>query len=290
MNFNNNSLDPEVLEFYYPNRSKNTRCRAYHAHPQQAQRIHSTHPGAQQQVFQVPFKHVHSVCAGSGNYPTATTSGKAIHEHSLAQQHMGSSEHFHHHPGQHYRSSASPVQTLSSACGSSASTLNSSSGYCTVSSVSHANVHGNLRAVDIIKLLREKIALLPGGRSRRGGPILCFPANTRADEIPFEELYVLVLYLAYLPEDRVKKLGFSVIIDMRNGTTWHSVKPILKVVEKCISRNVAMAYIIKPDKIIEKHKTSMAIGKFSFEIQIVSLDTLFREVDPSQLTAELEVS
>ncbi|KAF7232288.1 hypothetical protein EG68_08777 [Paragonimus skrjabini miyazakii] len=290
MNFNNNSLDPEVLEFYYPNRSKNARCRAYHAHPQQTQRIHSTHPGAQQQVFQVPFKHVHSTCTGSGNYPNATTSGKAIHEHSLAQQHLGSTEHFHHHPGQRYRSSASPVQALSSACGSSASTLNSSSGYCTVSSVSHANVHGSLRAIDIIKLLREKIALLPGGRSRRGGPILCFPANTRADEIPFEELYILVLYLAYLPEDRVKKLGFSVIIDMRNGTTWHSVKPILKVVEKCISRNVAMAYIIKPDKIIEKHKTSMAIGKFSFEIQIVSLDTLFREVDPSQLTAELEGS
>ncbi|KAA3681373.1 triple functional domain protein [Paragonimus westermani] len=290
MNFNSNNLDPEVLEFYYPNRSKNARCRAYHAHPQQTQRIHSTHPGAQQQVFQVPFKHVHSACTSSGNYSGATTSGKALHEHTLAQQHMGSSEHFHHHPGQRYRSSASPVQALSSACGSSASTLNSSSGYCTVSSVPHANVHGSLRAIDIIKLLREKIALLPGGRSRRGGPILCFPANTRADEIPFEELYVLVLYLAYLPEDRVKKLGFSVIIDMRNGTTWHSVKPILKVVEKCISRNVAMAYIIKPDKIIEKHKTSMAIGKFSFEIQIVSLDTLFREVDPSQLTAELEGS
>lgn len=51
-----------------------------------------------------------------------------------------------------------------------------------------------------------------------------------------------------------------------------------------------MAYIIKPDKLFEKHKANMAIGKFSYEIQLVSLETLFREVDPSQLTSELEVS
>ncbi|VDP88471.1 unnamed protein product [Echinostoma caproni] len=63
-----------------------------------------------------------------------------------------------------------------------------------------------------------------------------------------------------------------------------------QVVEQCIGTNVAMAYIIKPDKLFEKHKANMAIGKFSYEIQLVSLETLFREVDPSQLTAELEGS
>lgn len=50
-----------------------------------------------------------------------------------------------------------------------------------------------------------------------------------------------------------------------------------------------MAYIIKPDKYLEKQKVQMSIGKFSFNIQLVSVEQLFLEVDPSQLTADLEV-
>ncbi|VDN10886.1 unnamed protein product [Dibothriocephalus latus] len=148
----------------------------------------------------------------------------------------------------------------------------------------------SLRAAELIPLLRKKIAMLPGGRTRTGGPILCFPANTHADELPLEDLYLLVRYLTYLPDDNVKKLGFTVIIDMRSGTTWHSVKPILRVIEECIGGNVAMAYIIKPDKFFEKQKAQMALGKYSFETQLVSVESLFNEVDPSQLTADLEGS
>ncbi|TPP64524.1 Kalirin [Fasciola gigantica] len=297
MDYSNNSLDPEVLEFYCPNRSKNVRCHTHHhAHQHQGPRGHPQQSG--------PSHAPHSAYK-SGYGPTAahhTVSATAIADASKpfcasGPQTVSGPEHFHHH-AQRYRSSVSPVQTISSACSSSASTLTSSSGICRTgpgsgaggSSHSGQKSVTSLRAIDLLKLLREKIALLPGGRSRQGGPILCFPSNSRADEILFDDLCMLVLYLTFLPEERVKKLGFTVIVDMRNGTTWHSVKPILKVVEQCIGTNVAMAYIIKPDRLFEKHKANMAIGKFSYEIQLVSLETLFREVDPSQLTAELEGS
>ncbi|THD18757.1 Triple functional domain protein [Fasciola hepatica] len=297
MDYSNNSLDPEVLEFYCPNRSKNVRCHTHHhAHQHQGQRGHPQQGG--------PSHAPHSAYK-PGYGPTAThhtVSATAIADASKpfcasGPQAVSGPEHFHHHV-QRYRSSVSPVQTISSACSSSASTLTSSSGICRTgpgsgaggSSHSGQKSVTSLRAIDLLKLLREKIALLPGGRSRQGGPILCFPSNSRADEILFDDLCMLVLYLTFLPEERVKKLGFTVIVDMRNGTTWHSVKPILKVVEQCIGTNVAMAYIIKPDRLFEKHKANMAIGKFSYEIQLVSLETLFREVDPSQLTAELEGS
>ncbi|KAL3320890.1 hypothetical protein Ciccas_000416 [Cichlidogyrus casuarinus] len=147
-----------------------------------------------------------------------------------------------------------------------------------------------LKASDLAPLLREKIALLPGGRTQRGGPILCFPSNSKADEHPFEELFMLVRYLTYLPDESIKKNGFAVVIDMRSGTTWHSVKPILKVLEECIGDNVTMTFIIKPDKFLEKQKASMNVAKFSFQIQVVSVENLFKEIDPSQLTVELEGS
>ena len=50
-----------------------------------------------------------------------------------------------------------------------------------------------------------------------------------------------------------------------------------------------MTYIIKPDKYLEKQKVQMSVGKFNFNIQLVSVEQLFLEVDPSQLTADLEV-
>ncbi|CAH8588669.1 unnamed protein product [Dicrocoelium dendriticum] len=301
MSCNNTALDPEVLDFYYPDRSKSSRCTSSH-HPSQQplQRIDTGRLWAQQHALQSGSKHMHITCDGVASHqisaPRFTTSGKAVHG-QLPLRNQPGSEYQYHHGAQRYRSSVSPVQALSSTCGSTSSTLTSSSGYRTGTSVSLSSAPQrghkpatSLRAVNLIGLLKEKIALLPGGRSRRGGPLLCFPSNSRADEISFEDLCLLVWYLSYLPEERVKKLGFSVIVDMRYGTTWHSVKPILKVVEKCIGSNVTITYIIKPDKIIEKHKANMAIGKFSFEIQLVSMETLFREVDPSQLTAELDGS
>ncbi|GAA37096.2 kalirin [Clonorchis sinensis] len=305
MNYSNSSLDPEVLEFYCPNRSKNARCHAHHhIHQPHPQRLHGTHPGSHQQAQPGAYRHSQPVCpnaAAPQSQSSAHSTSKTYHgapQHAPpqhAQQRFGASEHFHHHSGHRYRSSISPVQALPSTCGSSVSTLNSSSGYCTagstahsvgVSSVTSRKMH--LRARDHVKLLREKIALLPGGRSRQGGPLLCFPSNSRAHDIPYDDLCLLVCYLTYLPDESVKKAGFSVIVDMRNGTTWNNVKPILRAVEQCVVPNVAITYIIKPDNFFEKHKANMQIGKFNFEIQLVSLATLFREVDPSQLTAELE--
>lgn len=50
-----------------------------------------------------------------------------------------------------------------------------------------------------------------------------------------------------------------------------------------------MTYIIKPDRYFVKQKVQMSLGKFSFETQMVSVEALFQQVDPSQLTVDLEV-
>ncbi|CAH8681706.1 unnamed protein product [Schistosoma haematobium] len=305
MDYANSSLDPEVLEFYRPNRSKHIRCHSHHhthqfVHPR---RPHNSQPTNQTQLSITPYNK-------NSNYATpnihhgnmANFQDSRIHHHRPQLQphvaHKQHTEHYHYHLNQNaYRSSVSP-QNLGSTCGGSVNALTSTSGVssnsgslCTSSSSHSSHKSGtSLRAVDLIPLLKKKIALLPGGRSRRGGPLLCFPSNSRANEIPIEDLYVLVRYLTYLPDDKVKRLGFVVIIDMRSGTTWHSVKPILKVLEECLGQDVTLTFIIKPDKFLEKHKAQLASGKFSFEIQLVSVESLFREVDPSQLTSEMEGS
>lgn len=85
------------------------------------------------------------------------------------------------------------------------------------------------RATEILPLLQERLAILPGGRDRRGGPVLLFPSTQKRERAKPEDYRRLLQYLFAIPSDEVRGLRFTVIVDMR-GTTWDSVKPILKVI------------------------------------------------------------
>uniref|UniRef100_A0A5K3FCH9 DH domain-containing protein n=2 Tax=Mesocestoides corti TaxID=53468 RepID=A0A5K3FCH9_MESCO len=295
MDHSSKHIDPDVLDFYRPSHISENRLSSsgHNCHS------HDQHPPGQhrpQPVSQLPL-HVKTSSAVRVSVAGPTHTSHGVHPQLLRVYQQGRSHTaVQHHSGRQqihpevFRHSPQACQPNSGGCAASVSS--GTSGYASLNSNCKgghkSSTSARLRAAELITLLRGKYAMLPGGRTRNGGPILCFPANSHADCLPLEELYFLVRYLTYLPEENVKKLGFAVIIDMRSGTTWHSVKPILKVIEECIGGNVSMTYIIKPDKYFEKQKVQLAIGKFSFNIQLVSVEQLFLEVDPSQLTADLE--
>ncbi|XP_055358120.1 kalirin-like isoform X2 [Betta splendens] len=143
-----------------------------------------------------------------------------------------------------------------------------------------------VRAVDVLTVLREKVAFVSGGRDKRGGPILTFPARTNHDRIKQEDLSRLVTYLSTIPSEDVRARGFTVVVDMR-GSKWDSVKPVLRTLQESFSSNIHTALLIKPDTFWQKHKTNLGSAKLSFETCLVSVDGLSRLVDPSQLTSDL---
>ncbi|KAL7369970.1 hypothetical protein ABVT39_014719 [Epinephelus coioides] len=143
-----------------------------------------------------------------------------------------------------------------------------------------------VRAVDVLTVLREKVAFVSGGRDKRGGPILTFPARTNHDRIKQEDLSRLVTYLATIPSEDVRARGFTVVVDMR-GSKWDSVKPVLRTLQESFSSNIHTALLIKPDTFWQKHKTNLGSAKLSFETSLVSVEGLSRLVDPSQLTSDL---
>ncbi|XP_043287262.1 kalirin isoform X2 [Venturia canescens] len=146
------------------------------------------------------------------------------------------------------------------------------------------------RAAEVLPLLQERLAILPGGRDRRGGPVLVFPTTSRRERAKPEDYRRLLQYLLAIPNDEVRGLRFTVIVDMR-GATWDSVKPILKVLHEHFHRSVHVAFIIKPDNFWQKQRTSLAKQKkYNFEINTISLEALAKVIDPSQLTADLDGS
>lgn len=85
-----------------------------------------------------------------------------------------------------------------------------------------------VRAAEVLPLLQERLALMPGGRDRRGGLLLLFPTTPRRERAKPEEYRRLLQYLTAIPNDEDRAQRFTVVVDMR-ASTWDSVKPILKV-------------------------------------------------------------
>uniref|UniRef100_A0A4W3I7M0 non-specific serine/threonine protein kinase n=1 Tax=Callorhinchus milii TaxID=7868 RepID=A0A4W3I7M0_CALMI len=142
---------------------------------------------------------------------------------------------------------------------------------------------------DVMPIMKEKVAFVSGGRDKRGGPILTFPARSNHDRIKQEDLRRLVTYLASVPSEDVCKRGFTVIIDMR-GSKWDLIKPLLKTLQESFPADIHVALIIKPDNFWQKQKTNFGSSKFIFETSMVSVEGLSKLVDPSQLTEEFEGS
>ncbi|XP_017556338.1 triple functional domain protein isoform X3 [Pygocentrus nattereri] len=151
------------------------------------------------------------------------------------------------------------------------------------------NRNEEMRAIEVLPILKEKVAFLSGGRDRRGGPVLTFPARSNHDRIRQEDLRRLIAYLAGIPSEEVSRHGFTVIVDMR-GSKWDSIKPLLKILQESFPSCIHVALIIKPDNFWQKQRTNFGSSKFEFETIMVSLDGLSKMVDPSQLTADFDGS
>lgn len=148
----------------------------------------------------------------------------------------------------------------------------------------------SLRASDLVPLLREKVVMVPGGRDRRGGPLMCFPANSRADRIPPEELHWLIRYLSYLPDESVRKLGFAVLVDLRGTNKGSFLKFVIRSLEESIPQAVEMLFAVKPDKTSDYRYTKHQPSKCNFDVQVITYTQLYQFVDPSQMTADFEGS
>uniref|UniRef100_A0A4W5PYY8 Uncharacterized protein n=1 Tax=Hucho hucho TaxID=62062 RepID=A0A4W5PYY8_9TELE len=146
-----------------------------------------------------------------------------------------------------------------------------------------------MKAIDVLPILKEKVAFISGGRDRRGGPVLTFPARSNHDRIRTEDLRRLIAYLAGIPSEEVSRHGFTVIVDMR-GSKWDSIKPLLKILQESFPSCIHVALIIKPDNFWQKQRTNFGSSKFEFETVMVSLEGLTKVVDPSQLTSDFEGS
>uniref|UniRef100_A0A0N4ZX98 CRAL-TRIO domain-containing protein n=1 Tax=Parastrongyloides trichosuri TaxID=131310 RepID=A0A0N4ZX98_PARTI len=142
------------------------------------------------------------------------------------------------------------------------------------------------KATDILHLLRDKIALLPGSRDRHDHPIIIFPSRDSSYPLNVEDIRNILFYLHSVTSSSSKGNGFIFIIDMRKGTKFDNIKPILKIIQDHFPGGISNVLLIRPDSFWEKQKASISIGKYKFEVQIISIESITKYIDASQLPNE----
>uniref|UniRef100_A0A4W3HM04 MCF.2 cell line derived transforming sequence-like 2 n=1 Tax=Callorhinchus milii TaxID=7868 RepID=A0A4W3HM04_CALMI len=83
-----------------------------------------------------------------------------------------------------------------------------------------------LLAVDIIEQLQKQFAILSGGRSKDGAPIITFPEYSTFPDLPDQDFLNVLTYLTSIPSLHSASIGFIIIIDRRRDK-WSSVKASL---------------------------------------------------------------
>ncbi|XP_037899173.1 guanine nucleotide exchange factor DBS-like [Glossina fuscipes] len=86
---------------------------------------------------------------------------------------------------------------------------------------------GVLNIADVADLLHPQHAIITGGRSQEGCPLIIFPDNNNFATLEEVDYQKLILYLTSVPSLQDADLGFHLIIDRRKDK-WTSVKTVLQ--------------------------------------------------------------
>ncbi|XP_032590898.1 guanine nucleotide exchange factor DBS isoform X7 [Drosophila grimshawi] len=151
---------------------------------------------------------------------------------------------------------------------------------------------GVLNIADVADLLHPQHAIITGGRSQEGCPLIIFPDNNNFNSIEESDYQKLILYLSSVPSLQDADLGFHLIIDRRKDR-WTSVKTALQRISIYFPGIIHVVYVLRPSGLFQKAISEVS-SKFSskdeyrFRLIVCSaLSDLHEFVDISQLTPDM---
>ncbi|XP_017778682.1 PREDICTED: guanine nucleotide exchange factor DBS isoform X2 [Nicrophorus vespilloides] len=144
---------------------------------------------------------------------------------------------------------------------------------------------------DVADLLHPQYAIVTGGKSKDGCPLITFPDQNNFHALTDTEYQRLMLYLTSVPSLQEADLGFHLIIDRRKDR-WNSVKTVLLKISVYFPGLIHVVYVIRPASFLQKALSEVSYKWFKdeFKFRMVVLSTeeeLHEHVDASQLTEDL---
>ncbi|XP_065353804.1 guanine nucleotide exchange factor DBS-like isoform X3 [Cloeon dipterum] len=153
------------------------------------------------------------------------------------------------------------------------------------------DVDYELTLCDVADVLRGRYAIITGGKSRDGRPLITFPDLGNFSLLEDEDYQRLMVYLTSVPSMQEADVGFVLVIDRRNDK-WNSVKTVLLKISGFFPGLIHVAYVLRPagflQKAISEVSNKLFKDEFKFHMQICnSVEELHEYIDVSQLTPDL---
>ncbi|XP_030369624.1 guanine nucleotide exchange factor DBS isoform X2 [Scaptodrosophila lebanonensis] len=150
---------------------------------------------------------------------------------------------------------------------------------------------GVLNIADVADLLHPQHAIITGGRSQDGCPLIIFPDNNNFNCLEEADYQKLILYLSSVPSLQDADLGFHLIIDRRKDK-WTSVKTVLQRISVYFPGIIHVVYVLRPSGLFQKaiSEVSSKFSKDEYRFRLVicsALSDLHEFVDATQLTADM---
>lgn len=144
---------------------------------------------------------------------------------------------------------------------------------------------------DVVDLLQAKFAIITGGKSRDGCPIIVFPDLGNFCGLGDEEYKRLILYLTSVPSMQEADVGFVLVVDRRNDK-WSSVKAVLLKISGFFPGLIHVAYVLRPvgflQKAILEFTNKLSKDEFKFKVIVCNcVEDLHEYIDKGQLTPDL---
>ncbi|XP_062710424.1 guanine nucleotide exchange factor DBS isoform X4 [Aedes albopictus] len=148
-----------------------------------------------------------------------------------------------------------------------------------------------LSVADVADLLHPQYAIITGGRSKDGCPLITFPDYNNFHNLSDLDYQKLVLYLTSVPSLSEADLGFNLIIDRRKDR-WAAVKAVLLKISIYFPAMVHFVYVLRPSGFLQKaiSEVSNKFFKDEFRFRVVvcaTLEDLHEYISRTQLTGEL---
>ncbi|CAG9759980.1 unnamed protein product [Ceutorhynchus assimilis] len=145
---------------------------------------------------------------------------------------------------------------------------------------------------DVVDLLQHHYAIISGGKSNDGCPIITFPDNNNFQMLSDVEYQRLMLYLTSVPTLQEADMGFHLVIDRRKDR-WNSVKAVLLRISVFFPGLIHVVYVLRPASFLQKalSEVSNKLFKDEFKFRMIVLSTaeeLHEYVNPHQLTYDLK--
>ncbi|XP_070494740.1 guanine nucleotide exchange factor DBS isoform X6 [Chironomus tepperi] len=148
-----------------------------------------------------------------------------------------------------------------------------------------------LHISDVADLLHQQYAIITGGRSMEGSPIITFPDHNSFHLLNDRDYQRLIQYLVGVTSLQDADLGFHLIIDRRKQS-WASVKSVLARISTYFPGIVQCVYVIRPSGFLQKaiSEVSSKFFKDEFRFKMIicaQIDELHHFIHKSQLTMDL---